>query len=247
MEQTVTVFDTETDGSNASTCRILEIAAIKFDIEKGPFTSATYSSFIHTDKEINPESSAGHHIISSDLEGAPLLAVVRKEFGEFCNQSVLCAFNSKFDFEVLQNNFGFEIPLTSGLCIMRLAQKMYSSLPQFNLSYLRYQLKLSLDCPRNERIAHTALDDAKIASLLLQETWKDYTKQQKAFKKEPSFEHFRNLCWEKNFITLCPFKKYKGIEWSKIPSDYINWCLNNVENLSEDLTFTLNKVLDGRR
>lgn len=109
--QTFITFDTETTGMWAPVNRLVEIAAVKFNIADGVLD--TFDSLINPLREIPAEVIEIHGITDEMVKDAPTVNSVLNHFISFCkNDSILIAHNAPFDIsfvggELKRNSLAF--------------------------------------------------------------------------------------------------------------------------------------------
>ena len=90
----IVVFDLETTGLTASTCKIIEIGAVL--MEDG-IIKETFSTLINPMEHIPEGASEVNHIYDKDVVGAPEFKDVVGDFYKFCQGATLCGHNVNFD------------------------------------------------------------------------------------------------------------------------------------------------------
>jgi DNA polymerase-3 subunit epsilon len=117
---------------------------------------------------VNPERDVGavgvHGISASDIIAAPRFEEVAGDIAIRLDDAVLAGHNLRFDVTFLKAEYGRigrRMPDVGGLCTLRLAQRLYPSLPSRKLVHLCEEAGIQHeDC-------HSALDDARAAAHLL--------------------------------------------------------------------------------
>ncbi len=153
------IVDIETNGNSPIKHQIIEIGAIKYKngeiIDR--FESYVYADFI-------PESIVRLTKIEvKDLEGAPSLKSVLKEFKTFLGASVFVAHNVNFDFGFISKSLetvGEDELLNRKLCTVDLSRKTIDA-PKHGLGFLKEFLHI------DEGEHHRALADALSAAKVL--------------------------------------------------------------------------------
>lgn len=155
-DRPLVVTDTETTGTSASNCRIIEIGAIRIDPD------GTRTAF---EQLIDPGFSLPHRITritgitTSMLVGRPTAAEVLPEFLSFLGEGVLVAHNLRFDESFLNAELErAELPTlrNPALCSLKLARRLLPGLRSKSLASLAKFYKI----PSHGR--HRALRDVEI-------------------------------------------------------------------------------------
>ena len=150
---TVVVFDFETTGLDARSCKIIEIGAVK--IKKGSIIE-TFQTLINPGEPIPEEITEITHIDTSMVVDAPSIDQVLPDFYKFTYGSVLSAYNIDFDYQFLSNN-GNRLRLlfdNEQIDTLRLARDKVPSLSNYKLGTVVRALNITLVN------AHRALADA---------------------------------------------------------------------------------------
>lgn len=149
----VVVFDLETTGFDAKSCKIIEIGAVK--IVKGSIVE-TFQSLINPGIEIPQEITNLTHIDNEMVENAPTIEQVLPDFYKFAYGSVLSAYNIDFDYQFLDFN-GQKVRLLFNheqIDTLRLVRDKVPSLSNYKLGTVVKALNITLNN------AHRALADA---------------------------------------------------------------------------------------
>ena len=137
-----TVFDLETTGMSAVNDRIVELAALRIDLDG---TTQQYQSLINPGCYISHRVIAIHNITNEMVADAPKFSQVAYEFLEFAAGTTLVAHNGKFDLSFLQESlYRSGLPLWDGkvLDTLRLSKSVFNNLPSYSLQNLRRSLGL---------------------------------------------------------------------------------------------------------
>ena len=105
-------FDTETTGLSAIACRLVELSAVKFKLERDNdgrlviVDLGTFSTLIDPEQPIPIEVSRIHGITDSMIAGAPTCGQALDDFLTFIDEpdAVLMAHNAGFDIEFIRVN-----------------------------------------------------------------------------------------------------------------------------------------------
>lgn len=92
------VFDFETTGTNTSTCKVIEVAAIK--IIDGKWVEQ-FTSFTSPGEKLDPEIIKLTSITDADLEGKPSFDEILPDFLKFCEDGIMVAHNRDYDVTIL--------------------------------------------------------------------------------------------------------------------------------------------------
>ena len=112
LKNPIVFFDLETTGTNISTDRIVEISAIKMEINGD---TQVKTMRINPEMPIPLESSLIHGIYDEDVKDAPSFKKVAHQYAQFFEGADLSGFNIlKFDIpmlveEFLRSNIDFDI------------------------------------------------------------------------------------------------------------------------------------------
>lgn len=137
-----TIFDLETTGMSPVRDRIVEIAAIRVDLDG---TQERFSSLVHPGISISPRISRIHGITDEMVRDAPNFSQVGIQFTDFARGSTLVAHNARFDLGFLQESLArHALELWKGKTMdsIPLIKKAYAGLPSYSLQNLRRQFGL---------------------------------------------------------------------------------------------------------
>ena len=240
------LFDTETTG-NQEEDKIIQIGAMvvhsKDEIE-------IFDELCSCDVDIKIEAMEVHNIVPEQLEGKPPFIQTKayQKLQEYNNQeNYLIAHNINFDLGMLQKD-GFENHYTL-IDTLRCARHLYKDIPYHRLQYLRYALELyKIEQDEANRLnitikAHDAIGDVLVMKLFLSKL------VQRVKQEYPDYnpmEKLAELTKTPVMVQTFKFGKYKGkdiIEVAKEDSGYLNWMRSNMQDMDEDLRYTLDKVL----
>jgi len=141
--------------------------------------------------------------------------------------NIIVAHNAKFDVEML-NREGITPPKV--ICTLKLARHLDSTgvIPKYNLQYLRYYLGLEIDAK-----AHDALGDILVLEAVFKRI---YAKFVANGLRNPINEMIK-VSNNPILLPRMPFGKHKGLLFSEVPRDYLEW-LSGTE-LDEDMAYTV--------
>lgn len=261
------IFDTETTGLEEED-RIIQVGAIVIDKNRELVGKGVYNELCSTTPKIKIEAMATHGIRQEYLEEKPLF--LHTEFYTALNElnsekNYLIAHNLPFDFKMLKKE-GF-VSKFKEIDTLRCAKHVYEvdeeingyGLPNHKLQTFRYillsekeekELAKKLEC---EIKAHDAIGDVIILRLFMGKLLSRVSKKYQIDNK-----NIVDLMDKMVELTLTPvlytrpmkFGKYKGETLTKIAStgkgkEYLSWMLANMENLDEDMKYSIAKALEA--
>lgn len=219
----ILVTDTETGGLDAEKSDIVELAVVEIP------SFETFSTFVSTDKPIELEAMATHHITPQMLEGAPTLEEAMTG-SRFQDTKFVAAHNAAFDMSFLK----VDKPV---ICTYRCARHLYPDAPRHTNQVLRYYLGL------NEKVyegvghfimqlpPHRALPDAWVTAHILEHMLKTHTP-----------EELVALTSSPILIRTMQFGKHRGQLCADIPKDYWRW-VSRQADMDPDVLYTANYYL----
>ncbi len=229
MKNDFVVIDTETTGTDPLVDHVVEVAIVSISAGK---IGQGWSTLVKPPCHIPAKTSAVHHISDADVEGAPSIGNLAPMLSRLIGDSVIVAHNAKFD-------KGF-LPFLSNskwLCSLRLARHLWPDFESHSNQALRYELGLRMDVPRSQRIAHSALDDARMTAEIF------CVEHKKALSEV--FNHAGNVSMDDLLgfvnspypVRIMNFGKHKGMLVKDLPMDYVHWLRKNSDD--EDLLLSL--------
>lgn len=231
MAPAIFITDTETTGATPED-KIVDIAFIEVDDELNVVREV--QSLVDPQRPISYSAQAVHGIEPNMIENAPtieeLFAIVLPQQGFALPEDVeIIAHNSMFDRRYVEV---LPFPKISGFtCTLRLARRYLPKAENHKLTTLVYQYGLY----KGE--AHGALEDARMALGLLK------------FIVELSGKTVRELIEEQRepqWVSVCPFKKFKDQPMTAVDRGYAQWALGNMQNLDPDMRYTLTCIASGK-
>lgn len=207
-------LDTETTGNQLLDDRLFQVCykigeEIKDEYFKPPVPISIKSqSITHvTNKMVEDKGSFADSAMSKDLS---LLL----------KSHILVAHNAVFDITMLAHE-GIEVPRF--ICTLKLARFLdpESTIPEYNMQYLRYYLEL--DVKAN---AHEAKDDVLVLEALFKRLYKKMLETYPSHEKV--VEEMLRVSLEPILYTILPFGKHKGKkieELAQSDRSYLDWLL----------------------
>lgn len=219
----IAVIDTETTGLDPATASVIELGVVTLpDFE-------AFSCLIKPDHEIEIQAMAAHHLTNDMVkEGATLKnAIIAARINE---AAFVCAHNSAFDSGFLKIDKPW-------ICTYRCARHIWPDAPAYGNQVLRYWLKLDQVYQTSFMIGkgaaimklppHRALPDAWVTAHIL-----DIMLENR--KPKELVELTKMPILMKGPIK---FGKHKGVDWEKIPKDYLAWIMRQ-KDFDSDSIFT---------
>jgi len=224
-------LDTETTGLEKSD-KIISIALVA--VEDNEITIK--NDLVNEGKKIPPKASSINHITNEMIKDKPSLRESDTfKFLELNNiyDNTLVSHNANFDLDMLNSNIGFS---WQGKIIdtLRVSKHLMPECEEFSLQFLRYELKLYKQ--EKEKITpHEALSDAKTTKALYE-----------ALLELAPKEKLEDLSTKNVLMQKFEFGKYAGRyieEISMIDRGYLEWMLNNIMDIDEDLRYSIEYYL----
>lgn len=163
-----TVFDIETTGMSPARDRIIEIAAIRIDVDG---SQTEFQALVNPGRRIPAAVSRIHHITDDMVADADDFSRVGEGFLELSQDSILVAHNARFDLSFLQESLQREsLGVWKGKAMdsIPIIKQAYPGLPSYSLQYLKTRFGLGDGTGQ----AHRALVDVgwtvEVLSLALQ-------------------------------------------------------------------------------
>ena len=221
-------LDTETTGTGPDD-RLCQIA---FKPEGGPAVCELFNP----GKPISIDAMAIHHITEKMVADRPpfkesdAYAKLQELVSDINN--VIVAHNAKFDMQMLDRE---GISTQRVICTIKLARYLDKNgvIPKYSLQYLRYYLGLEI-----EATAHDALGDILVLEGLFGRL---NPKFQENDKLMDPVQEMISISSNPVLIARIPFGKHRGVLFSEVPRDYLDWLSGT--DLDEDMAFTVRKHL----
>jgi len=220
-------LDTETTGTGPDD-RLCQIA---FKTDKG----LVVDELFNPGRPIAIEAMAVHHITNEMVADQPPFkdSPAYKKLETLLNdeQSILVAHNARFDLDMLHRE---GMQTDKAICTYKLTRFLDKEgrIPQYNLQYLRYYLKLDIDA-----VPHSALGDI----LVLEGLFRRIRAQFEPADEADAAAQMLKISREPVLVARMPFGKHKGQKMDQIPPDYLQWLLST--DLDEDLAYTARHYL----
>jgi DNA polymerase-3 subunit epsilon/exodeoxyribonuclease X len=232
-------LDIETTGLE-QTDKMVSIALLN------PSTKEYKYELVNESKKISAEASSIHHITNEMIKDKP--AFTKSEVYKYLQkhnseENVLVAHNSKFALGIL-SSFGF---MWQGGVIdtLRTTKHLIPECELFSLQVLRYELRLykKEEALKKEYgikdalFAHHPLNDTIVVELLFE-----------YLKDMASVDAMQVLSNQNVLLEKLNFGKHKGGHIEEIAHNdraYLEWMLNSLSDLDDDLKYSINYYLQG--
>ena len=256
----VTILDTETTGVDFGVSEVIEVAGGKFVNNNWEVRELLLGS----KNPIPVEASAVNYISNKMIKGLPTFAQMTDKIAEVISLNdtkYMVAHNSNFDRRIMvasyermgSNEFDKFKVQEDWICTWKLAQQIlghrYDEI-KYNLSYLRFLLDLDID---DSLAPHRAAADVITCGRLLERLAELAVEYEFIDGTEDIGSQLTKLCWQPLSVSKWPLGKHKGKLIKDVPTEYLLWCVDNIDLLNEshakfdkDLTLTVIKVLEGR-
>ncbi len=120
------------------------------------------------------------------------------------------------------------------ICTVKAASRIHPDAPSHSNQAMRYQLGLDLD-PALAMPPHRAGPDSFVTAHVLAK-----------FLETERVSHMVAWSLLPRWMPTCPLKKYKGIVWSAIPYDYLEWIVFKATDMDPDTKHWAREELEER-
>jgi len=241
------LLDTETTGAGEND-RVIQLGFMVLDGKN----VQVYNDLCSSDVPIGYGAMEVHGITPDQIEGKPSCVETSafKALEELNNpENVIIIHNAPFDLGMLaKENFTSKMRLIDTL---RCAKHLFDEEEAHRLQFFRYRLELyKLEQAEADALgivvkAHDAIGDVLVLKLFLTELRKKLTER---FGNVNPIDKMVELTQTPVFITKpLRFGKHKGKTLSELvvaDKGYLSWMLANMENLDEDMKYSIAKVLE---
>ncbi len=245
MAKKYIILDTETTGTNEQD-RVIQLGYIVL----GTQPIEVHNEFCSCDTPISYGAMEVHGITQEMIEGKPTCkeTTAYKRLLELNTpQNYMIIHNAPFDLGMLEKE-GFETQMKV-IDTLRVAKHIFEDEEAHRLQYFRYKMGLykseqkEADALGIEVKAHDAIGDVLVLKLFLSKL-KDAVASK--FPDENPVEKMVDLTNTPILIKTFRFGKYKGKTLQEVASSdagYLRWMLTGMENLDEDMRYSINTAL----
>ena len=229
-KQKFVCLDCETTGLDTDNDRIIEVAAICFDLSQ-PY--GEFESLVDPECSIPEASEAIHHISQKMVSGMPTIKKVLPEFLEFVGNHIIVGHGVGFDIKILAKSAEREgIPTTIKenryIDTLRMA-RIYGESPTNSLEQLRKHFQIEPE------VAHRAMSDVIVNIEVFKRLVIRYKTIEKLF-----YALSRPI-----LLKEMPLGKHKGRPFKEIPVEYLQWAAN--KDFDQDLLYSIRTELKKRK
>jgi len=240
------ILDTETTGTGEND-RVIQLGYIVL----GEKEIEVQNEFFSSNVPISFGAMEVHGITPDMIEGKPT-CIESSSYKRLLKlntpQNYMIIHNAPFDLGMLERE-GF-ITQMKVIDTLRVAKHMFPDEEAHRLQYFRYKMELYKDEQKEADSlgivvkAHDAIGDVLILKLLLSKLKDEVALK---FPDENPVEKMVDLTNTPILINSFKFGKYKGKTLQEVATSdagYLRWMLSNMENLDEDMRYSINNVLE---
>jgi len=178
--------------------------------------------------KIDVGAKATHHIIESDLDGAPAIETILRKL--VAGADAFACHNKEHDGHYFT---GGGKPF---VCTLKAAQRVWPDMERHSNQFLRYALNLDLDRDLATP-AHEAGPDAYVTAHLLV----------RLFEEGATLSDMMEWTTAPRIMPILHFgKEHRGKRLEEVPTDYLKWMWDKADLKDRDLKFTVRHHLDMR-
>ncbi|MBC8237348.1 MAG: 3'-5' exonuclease [Helicobacteraceae bacterium] len=245
MAKKYIILDTETTGTGEAD-RVIQLGYLVLgskDIE-------VHNEFCSSQTPISFGAMEVHGITPEMIEGKPPctdMPAYKRLLELNTNDNYMIIHNAPFDLEMLEKE-GFNTQMKV-IDTLRVAKHVLPDEDAHRLQYFRYKFELYKQEQKEADAlgvvvkAHDAIGDVLVLKLLLSKL-KDIV--QELYPSENPVEKMVDLTNTPILVKTFRFGKHKGKTLKEVASSdagYMRWMLSSMDNLDEDLRYSINSVL----
>jgi len=239
------ILDTETTGTN-DTDRVIQLGYIVL----GAKEVEVHNEFNSSDIPISYGAMEVHGITQEALLGKPLCVETRayKRLQELnSDENYLIIHNAPFDIKMLEKE-GFNTQMKV-IDTLRVAKHIMPDEEAHRLQYFRYKMELykseqqEADALGIVVKAHDAIGDVLVLKLFLSKLKEAVMA---TYPRENPVEKMVDLTNTPILVKTFRFGKHKGKSLEEVAREdagYLRWMLGNMENLDDDMRYSINHYL----
>ncbi|RLA74034.1 MAG: 3'-5' exonuclease [Epsilonproteobacteria bacterium] len=245
MAKKYIILDTETTGTG-ETDRVIQLGYVVL----GAKEVEVHNEFFSSDIPISFGAMEVHGITPDLLVGKPTCSesTSYKRLLELnTNDNYMIIHNAPFDLGMLEKE-GFKTQMKV-IDTLRVAKHILPDEDAHRLQYFRYKMELYKEEEQEAAKlgvvvkAHDAIGDVLVLKLLLTKLREEVARQ---FPDENPVEKMVDLTATPIIVKSFRFGKHKGKTLEEVAasdSGYLRWMLSSMENLDDDMRYSINSVL----
>lgn len=245
MAKKYIILDTETTGTG-DLDRVIQLGYIVLGAKEVEVQNEFFSSNV----PISFGAMEVHGITPDMIEGKPPCkeSISYKRLLELnTDENYMIIHNAPFDIGMLEKE-GFKTKMKV-IDTLRVAKHVLPDEEAHRLQYFRYKMNLYKDEKKEADAlgvvvkAHDAIGDVLVLKLLLSKLKEEVAAK---FPSENPVEKMVDLTNTPILVQSFKFGKYKGKSLKEVASSdaaYLRWMLTGMENLDEDMRYSINSVL----
>ena len=241
------ILDTETTGASEED-RIIQLGYLVLDAKN----IEVHNEFCSSEVEIKYGAMEVHHITPEMLEGKPTCVetmAYQRLVSLNTSDNYMIIHNAPFDLGMLAKE-GFELEMRL-IDTLRCAKHVFDDEEAHRLQYFRYKMGLYKEEPKEsenlgvEIKAHDAIGDVITLKLFLTKL------KERVIERYPGsnpLEMMIELSQKPVLIKKMRFGKHKGKlleEVAQSDAGYLNWALENMKEMDQDLRYSINYYLEA--
>ena len=239
------ILDTETTGTGDND-RVIQLGYIVLGVNP----IEVHNEFNTTDESISFGAMEVHGITPDLLEGKPACvetSAYKRLLELNTPENYLIIHNAPFDIKMLEKE-GFSTQMKV-IDTLRVAKHILPDEEAHRLQYFRYKMDLYKEEKKEADAlgivvkAHDAIGDVLVLKLFLS---KLKVAVQAAYPSENPVEKMVDLTNTPILVKTFRFGKHKGKDLADVAQEdagYLRWMLSSMDNLDEDLRYSINHVL----
>ncbi|MCK4875317.1 MAG: 3'-5' exonuclease [Sulfurimonas sp.] len=245
MAKKYVILDTETTGTGEQD-RVIQLGYIVL----GAKEVEVQNEFFSSDIPISFGAMEVHGITPDMIEGKPTCqesSSYKRLLELNTNENYMIIHNAPFDIGMLEKE-GFSTQMKV-IDTLRVAKHVLPDEDAHRLQYFRYKMDIYKEEQKEADAlgivvkAHDAIGDVLILKLLLSKLKEEVANK---FPDENPVEKMVDLTNTPILVTSFRFGKYKGKTLQEVAASdagYLRWMLTGMENLDEDMRYSINNAL----
>lgn len=228
--ETFVCLDCELTGLDLQQDRIIEVAAMRFTLDK---VLDQFETLIDPECPIPELSISIHHITPEMVAGRPKIAEILPELLRFIGKDILIGHGIGFDIEMIalaadRASIPHTLRSNRTLDTLRMA-RLYGESPVNSLERLRQHFNIQ------DEGAHRALSDVIVNSEVFRFLSKSYKTTEQIFE----------VLSRPIKLKIMPLGKHKGRPIKEVPLQYLQWAAN--KEFDQDLLFSVRSEINRRK